>query len=302
MSCFVNLTDEKVRKPETIESREHVATLKGDRAQHWAKFCLLIVESAMANSADKMKTMLLGKYNHQLLGNGTPIWDIVENLGLGDTAKFLRDFVAEKERLRAIKKRMRLDFMYPVAMTELSTSLRAHQPDADKKLQDAQRRLEEAEEDYNDIAEDFYQEGANRPDDIIDYDSDRESAYSEEISNYGKPGREPENKTADKCFGAGEQGAETQAETQQCRLCRPDYVVPLPGVSEPVVDTPMPAGWEEKVPDFYTAFDFGGGWGDDIDEGPIASTAATSVNGTSISESGGSEGSSSVSKDDAFGW
>lgn len=79
---------------ETIEFRQHGGTLKGDRAKHWAKFCMALGD---AYYHDRHESSLLSEHAQQQKGKGMATWELANFLGLNDVADAFEEFVLEKE-------------------------------------------------------------------------------------------------------------------------------------------------------------------------------------------------------------
>lgn len=67
-----------MKKNETIELRQHEATLDSGSVKRWARFCVGIVQWAKDSLPHIMEQLLLRKLERQDAGNGLKLWDPVE--------------------------------------------------------------------------------------------------------------------------------------------------------------------------------------------------------------------------------
>lgn len=184
LSRFVSATDEDKAKrggySETIEFRQHEATLHGDRAKYWAMFCVDLVERAMRTPTEEMKAFLVARMDMQKRGKGMRFWELCEHLGLHAVAGEYKKSVFEKESLKKAKmhvKNAEQDFQ----AVDLALGMKGLWSQEDNELRTARNEMFAAKRSYEFQAESYYSKGGAVPDTIISYSSDTESEYSPEI-------------------------------------------------------------------------------------------------------------------------
>lgn len=139
---------------ETVEFRQHEATLDGGRVERWARFCVGIVQWAKNTQPHIMRQSLLDELERQKKGTGMKVWDLVGGpLGMPDDAKAFKEFILEKEGLKLERKQLK-------EVCEIFFGLRL---------------------DSSDLTDHTWGETP-----LYCFDSDDESEYGEELAYYGK--------------------------------------------------------------------------------------------------------------------
>lgn len=223
---FVSATDEdKVKRggySETIEFRQHEATLHGDRAKYWAMFCVGLVEWAMCTDPEEVKAFLVAEMEMQKSGKDMHFWELCEHLGLHAAADGFKKFILEKESLKNAQRRVKKAEQNFQAV-DLALGMEGLWSQENNELRSASNEVFAAKCGYDFEAENYYSKGGTFPDTIIDYSSNTESEYSPEISYYGRPGTKPTDYDAKHPNGERGHGADgIGSRIQWCRRCRPD--------------------------------------------------------------------------------
>lgn len=82
ISLFVSATDEEKAKnggySETIDFRQHEATLHGDKAKCWAMFCVDLMRWAMRTDLEDMKAFLVMEMDLLQRKKGVHFWEPCE--------------------------------------------------------------------------------------------------------------------------------------------------------------------------------------------------------------------------------